>query len=84
VLEFYDAYFNGRGWQASFEICQRNWVDRGNEKQSTDSIARELFASWAHPEKNLKAVLWLSYEVGNTGSQNEVVVQCQLQPKATK
>ena len=84
VLEFYDAYFNGRGWQASFEICQRNWVDRGNEKQSTDSIAKDLFASWAHPEKNLKAVLWLSYEVGNTGSQNEVVVQCQLQPKATK
>jgi len=84
VLEFYDAYFNGLGWRSSFEICQRNWEDLGGGEKTVEPLVRQLYASWAHAEKNLKAVLWLTYEAGNTESQNEVVVKCQLQPKTAK
>jgi len=84
VLEFYDAYFNGIGWRSSFEICQRNWEDLSDRTKTTAPITRQLFASWEHAELNLKAVLWLTYEAGNTDSQNEVVVKCQLQPKTAK
>lgn len=84
VLEFYDAYFNGRGWRSAFEICQRNWEHSGDGKKRAKPIFRQLFASWAHPEMNIKAFLWLTYEERHAGSQNEVVVQCQLQPKTAK
>jgi hypothetical protein len=84
VLEFYDAFFNGNGWQSAFEICQRNWEDTRSGKKTVEPILRQLYASWAHPEKNLKAVLWLTYEAENNASQNEVVVQFQLHPKTAK
>lgn len=82
VLEFYDAYFNGKGWRSSFEICQRNWEDLSNGTKTAEPMVRQLFASWEHPEFNLKAVLWLAYEIVDKGRQNEVIVKCRLQPKA--
>ena len=84
VLEFYDAFFNGKGWQSAFEICQRNWEGTRTGKKTAEPVLRQLYASWAHPEKNLKAVLWLIYEAENNASQNEVVVQFQLYPKTAK
>jgi hypothetical protein len=84
VLEFYDAYFNGNGWRSAFETCQRNWAHSGDGKKRAAPIFRQLFASWAHPAKNLKAVLWLTYEAENNVSQNEIVVQFQLYPKTAK
>jgi hypothetical protein len=84
VLEFYDAFFNGNGWQSAFEICQRNWEDTRGGKKTVEPILRQLYASWAHPEKNLKAILWLTYEAEDNASQNEVVVQFQLHPKTVK
>lgn len=84
VLEFYDAYFNGLGWRSSFEICQRNWEDLGSGEKTVEPIVRQLYASWAHAELNLKAVLWLQYEMVDNERQNEVAVKCQLQPKTGK
>ena len=84
VLEFYDAYFNGHGWQSDFEICQRNWETHGKGMKTVEPILRQLYASWAHPEKNLKAVLWITYEAEDTVSQNEVIVQFQLYPETVK
>ena len=84
LLEFYDAYFNGNGWLSAFEICQRNWEDTHTAKKTAEPVVRQLYASWAHPEKNLKAVLWLIYEAEDKASQNEVVVQFQLYPKTIK
>ena len=84
VLEFYDAFFNGKGWQSAFEICQRNWEGSRNGKKTAEPVLRQLYASWAHPKKNLKAVLWLTYAAENNASQNEVVVQFQLYPKTAK
>jgi hypothetical protein len=84
VLEFYDAYFNGSGWRSSFETCQRNWEGLADEPRTGVPLVRQLYASWEHPEMNLKAVLWLTYEAGNNASQNEAVVKCQLQAKKGK
>lgn len=84
VLEFYDAYFNGNGWQSAFETCQRNWQDTRTRQKTAEPILRQLYASWAHPIKDLKAVLWLTYEAEDNTSQNEVVVQFQLHPKTAK
>lgn len=84
VLEFYDAYFNGRGWRSSFETCQRIWEDLGDRTITAEPVTRQLFASWEHAELNLKAVLWLQYEMADNEGQNEVVVKCQLQPKTEK
>ncbi len=84
VLEFYDAYFNGSGWRSAFETCQRNWENSHDGKKRAEPIFRQLYASWAHPGKNLKAVLWLTYAAKNNASQNEVVVQFQLHPKTAK
>jgi hypothetical protein len=81
VLEFYDAYFNGRGWQSSFEICQRNWEDFSKGTKAAGAPSRGLFASWEHLEFNLKALLWLTFEMDNKGRQNEVMVKCRLQPR---
>ncbi|MGD8963620.1 MAG: hypothetical protein PVF29_06345 [Desulfobacterales bacterium] len=84
VLEFYDAYFNGRGWRSAFETCQRNWENSHDGQKRAEPILRQLYASWAHPEKNLKAALWLTYAAENNASQNEVVVRLQLYPKTAK
>ena len=82
VLEFYDAYFNGSGWQSSFETCQRNWEDLSQGTKADDPLLRQLFAAWEHSEFNLKAILWLTYETVDNGSLTEVTVKCSLQPKA--
>lgn len=84
VLEFYDAYFNGRGWRSTFETCQRHWEDLAEETKPAEPIVRQLFASWVNEEMNLKAALWIIYEVSNKKSQNEVVVSCRLQRKRVK
>jgi hypothetical protein len=84
VLEFYDAYFNGNGWRSAFETCQRNWKDPARGNETAEPIFKQLYASWLHQEKNLKAMLWLTYEAENNASQNEVVVQFQLYPKTAK
>jgi hypothetical protein len=81
VLEFYDAYFNGRGWRSSFETCQRNWEDPGTGTETAESDTRQLFASWEHSEKNLRAVLWLTYKVVKEGRLTQVTVICRLKPK---
>jgi hypothetical protein len=80
VLEFYDSYFNGNGWRSSFEICQRNWEDFINDSKAGTAAVRGLYASWTHSGFNLKAVLWLRYEMFNKHDQGEVIVKCQLQP----
>jgi hypothetical protein len=84
VLEFYDAYFNGNGWRSAFETCQRNWEHSGDGKKREEPAFRQLFASWAHPAKNMRAVLWLTYGNENNVSQNEVFVQFQLYPEAAE
>jgi len=80
VLEFYDAFFNGSGWHPSFEICQRNWENLSKEKEIAGPFSGQLFASWEHSEFNLKAELWLTYEMTDKGPQNEVSIKCRLQP----
>jgi hypothetical protein len=84
VLEFYDAYFNGKGWRSAFETCQRNWENPSGGRKTAEPFLRQLYASWAHAEKKLKAVLWLTYEVENNASQSEIVVQVQIHPKTAK
>jgi hypothetical protein len=84
VLEFYDAHFTGRGWRPSFEICQRNWEDIRKGTKTGGPLLRQLFASWEHTELDLKAVLWLTYEMVDKRRQSEVTVKCSLLPKADK
>jgi len=80
VLEFYDSYFNAKGWRSSFEICQRHW-DRLPDGIKTDGPSgKQLFTSWEHPEFSLKAVLRLEYERVNEKWRNELAVRCQLLP----
>jgi hypothetical protein len=84
VLEFYDVFFNGRGWRPSFETCQRNWTDLSEETKTAGPLLRQLVASWEHTEFNLKAELWLTYEMVNEERKNEVSVKCRIQPKVDK
>jgi hypothetical protein len=84
VLEFFDAYFIGRGWRSSFETCQRNWEDIRKGTETGSPLLKQLFASWEHSEYHLKAALWLTYEMVNKGRQTEVVVKCILLPNAGK
>jgi hypothetical protein len=81
VLEFYDSYFNAKGWRPSFEICQRHWARLPDEKKSGGPSVKQLFTSWEHPKLHLKAVLRLEYEMINKKWGDELVVRCQLQPK---
>ena len=82
VLEFYDSYFNARGWRSSFEICQRHWDSLPDGTKAGGPFGKQLFTSWEHPEFNLKAVLRLKYEIVNGKWQDELTVRCRLQPKA--
>lgn len=84
VLEFYDSYFNARGWISSFEICQRHWDGFNDGNKTIAGLGRQLFASWEHPQGDLQLVLWLKYEPSSQGEQQEVFVECQLQPKLNK
>jgi hypothetical protein len=80
VLEFYDAYFNGRGWISSFETCQRGWMDPGNRTKESEPAARLLFASWEHAGSNQQVLLWIRRQAHAKDRQDEVVVEYQLQP----
>ena len=80
VIEFYDAYLNGRGWRSSFEICQRNWGNSSDGSEKDGLSVRQLFASWRHHDLNLKLDLWLKHEMVDGGRRNDVVVHCLLQP----
>ena len=82
VLEFYDSYFNARGWRSSFEICQRHWDRIPGGSNAGGPSGKQLFTSWEHPEFNLKAVLWLEYEIVNEKWRDELAVRCRLQPTA--
>ena len=44
VIEFYDAYLNGRGWRSSFEICQRNWGNRCPIKSFRLALLRSAYS----------------------------------------
>ena len=80
VLEFYDAYFNGRGWNSSFETCQRNWTDFADASTTGDLTARLLFASWEHAGSNLIVLLWIKHQKHVDERQDEVVVEYRIQP----
>jgi hypothetical protein len=82
ILEFYDSYFNARGWRSSFEICQRHWDSLPDGTKAGEPSGKQLFTSWEHSKFNLKAVLRLEYEMVNGKWQDELTVRCRLQPKA--
>ena len=82
VLEFYDSYFNAKGWRSSFEICQRHWDRLPDGTKAGGPSGKQLFTSWEHSEFNLKAVLRLEYEIVNGKWQDELTVRCRLQTKA--
>jgi hypothetical protein len=82
IIEFYDAYLNGRGWISSFEICQRQWTESADETGTGGLAARQMFASWAHPDLNLKLDLWLKHASAENQHQSVVVVKGSLQPLA--
>ena len=84
IIEFYDSFFNGRGWIASFEICQRHWAGPTNDSNNAQGLARQMYASWMHPELDLNVVLWLTYESINSREQNEVIVEARLQSRTRK
>ena len=81
VIEFYDAVLNGGGWKPSFEICQRHWASLDNDHLKRDFRARRLFTSWVHPQFRLQLSLVLKYQSPGPTGQDEVVVQCRLQPQ---
>ena len=82
VIEFYDAYFNAKGWQPSFEICQRHW-DHSAAGSKTKSLAgTHLFTSWEHPEFKLSAVLRLEYGLGDDSLVDILAVKCELLRKS--
>ena len=81
VLEFYDSYFNAKGWRSSFEICQRHWDRLPDGTKAGGPTGKQLFTSWEHPEFNLKAVLRLEYLMVNEKWRDELAVRCRLQPK---
>ena len=80
VLEFYDTYFNARGWISSFEICQRNWADLGDTPKTSVPSAKLLFASWEHAGSNRRVLLWIRQLTHPGQRQDEVVVKYQLRP----
>ena len=84
VIEFYDAYFNAKGLRPSFEICQRHWDRLPDETTAGGATGKQLFTSWEHPVLHLKAVLRLEYEMVNEKWGDDLIVRCQLQPKAKK
>lgn len=84
IVEFYDSFFNGKGWISSFEICQRHWeVSDANAANDRLHIKR-MFASWAHPTHDLKVVLWLKQAVVEQQDLKGVKVECRLQSKTDK
>ena len=84
IIEFYDSFFNGRGWISSFEICQRHWAESGNDSKYSALQEKQMFVSWQHPDLNLKLVLWLKHGSANVQRQDEVIVEGRLQSMADK
>ena len=81
VLQFYDSYFNAKGWRSSFEICQRHWDRLPDRTKAGGLSGKQLFTAWEHPELSLKAVLRLEYEKVDAKWQDELAVRCQLLSK---
>jgi hypothetical protein len=79
IIEFYDSYFNGRGWISSFEICQRHWAESDDKPKYSGLAARQMFVSWQHPALNLKLVLWLKHGLADHQRPDEVLVEGRLQ-----
>jgi hypothetical protein len=84
IIEFYDSYFNGKGWISSFEICQRHWDAPADQTINDAPPVKQMFASWEHPDLDLKVVLWLKHDLANKQGQNDVKVECRLQTKTSK
>ncbi len=82
VIEFYDAALNGRGWKPSFETCQRHWASLDDDSLEPNLRTRRLFTSWVHPQYRLQLSLLLEYQPPGPTGQDEVVVQCRLQPQS--
>ena len=81
VLEFYDAALNARGWQPSFEICQRHWGNPDDGNTGTELQAKQLFTSWHHPQYQLQISLLLEYNGPGASDRDEVLVRSHLQPQ---
>jgi hypothetical protein len=79
VLKFYDVYFNGIGWQSSFEICQRHWDDTAFNKANGKLQARQLFTSWQSPDAKIKVSLWLISKPYPKSPPEEVLVKFSIQ-----
>ena len=79
VIEFYDAYFNGIGWNSSFEICQRHWDETAVKDESGQLQSRRLFTSWQSPEADSKVSLWLINRLSLEGLPEDVLVKLQIQ-----
>ena len=84
VLEFYDVYFNGIGWQSSFEICQRHWDESAFKNASGKLRAQQLFTSWQSPDADLKVSLWLISKPHLKGPPDEVLVKFSIQNNTDK
>lgn len=82
IIEFYDSFFNGAGWISSFEICQRHWDDSADGKSIDAFPLKQMYASWEHPELDLKVVLWLKHDPMEKQVRDVVKVECSLQKKS--
>jgi hypothetical protein len=78
ILQFYDVYFNGRGWRSGFETCQRNWGGSESSASPDDAAPSLLFASGEHFDLNMTVDVWLKTE---TTGQAPITVTCRLQQK---
>ena len=81
VIEFYDSFFNGNGWISSFEICQRHWDMAPQQSGDIKPLERQMYASWEHPDFDLRFVLWLKYDSTAKYGADEVTVDGRLQSK---
>ena len=81
IIEFYDSYFNANGWISSFEICQRHWDNSHDQSAGSEPLMQQMYASWEHPDLDLKFVLWLKYDLAATHGAEEIAVDGRLQSK---
>ena len=84
VLEFYDVYFNGIGWQSSFEICQRHWDETAFKNTNSKLQAQQLFTSWQSPDADLEVSLWLIRKPYLKRPPDEVLVRFSIQSNTDK
>jgi hypothetical protein len=81
IIQFYDVILNGKGWMASFEICQRHWEVCDAGTADANAHAGRFFASWVHPEKNRRLVVWLRYKAMEDQDGYDVTVECRVGPE---